>query len=127
MTLIADVLLVSAALGAGFYCFVLARRLRRFTDLEKGMGGAVALLSVQVEDMKTALADAQKTAAESAGRLEDTTRRAEEIARRLELSMASAHGDAPDPGFGPSAGPGGRSVRRRRRGNAPAAAEELTA
>ena len=48
MTLIADILLVAGALGAGLYCHVLAGRLRRFTDLEKGVGGAVAVLSAQI-------------------------------------------------------------------------------
>lgn len=52
MELIADILLVTGALGAGLYCFVLSRRLRRFTDLEKGVGGAVAVLSTRAEELK---------------------------------------------------------------------------
>ena len=55
MDLIADIFLMAGALGAGFYCMVLSSRLRRFTDLEKGMGGAVAVLSVQVDDLQKAL------------------------------------------------------------------------
>ena len=47
--MIADVLLVAGALGAGVYCYVLARRLSRFNDLETGVGGAVAVLSAQVD------------------------------------------------------------------------------
>ena len=47
MNLIADILLVAGALGAGIYCFVLARRLSKFNDLESGVGGAVAVLSAQ--------------------------------------------------------------------------------
>ena len=43
MELIADILLVAGALGAGLYCHVLARRLSRFNDLENGVGGAVAV------------------------------------------------------------------------------------
>ena len=50
MDLIADILLVAGALGAGFYCFILGRRLNRFNDLENGVGGAVAVLSAQVDD-----------------------------------------------------------------------------
>ena len=53
MELIADILLAAGAIGAGVYCFVLARRLNRFNDLEKGVGGAVAVLSAQVDDLKT--------------------------------------------------------------------------
>ena len=41
MDLIADIFLIAGALGAGFYCIVLSRRLSRFTDLENGVGGAV--------------------------------------------------------------------------------------
>jgi len=66
MTLIADLFLVAGALGAGFYCFVLSRRLRNFTDLEKGVGGAVAVLTAVSE-------------------------RAEGAARHLELLVASLH------------------------------------
>lgn len=121
MDLIADMLLLSAALGAGLYCFVLSRRLRRFTDLESGMGGAVAVLSVQVEDMKKALEAAQKTASASAEQLEDVTARAEETARRLEMTLATTH-DLPRSSTG-SSSPGGRSVRRRRRTTADAGDE----
>lgn len=115
MMLIADILLAAGAIGAGFYCLVLSRRLSRFNDLENGMGGAVAMLSVQVDDLKRALEQAKAAAAEASANLEDTTERAEETARRLELAMASSH-DAP---HGRSAQDGRqRQVRRRRRGGA---------
>ncbi len=58
--MIADILLVAGALGAGFYCFILARRLTKFTDLENGVGGAVAVLSAQVDDLGKTLNLAQK-------------------------------------------------------------------
>ena len=92
MDLIADILLAAGALGAGFYCFVLSRRLTRFTDLENGVGGAVAVLSAQVDDLTRTLAEAQKTAGESSESLADLTMRAEETAKRLELHLASMHG-----------------------------------
>lgn len=91
MELIADILLVAGALVAGFYCFVLSRRLSKFTDLEKGVGGAIAVLSVQVDDMTKTLTQAQKTAAGSAAKLESLTERAEAAAQRLELLLASMH------------------------------------
>lgn len=91
MDLIADILLVAGALGAGFYCFVLARRLTRFTDLENGVGGAVAVLSAQVDDLSKTLNTAQSSAGESAKSLNDLTQRAEDVARRLELLVASMH------------------------------------
>lgn len=91
MELIADILLVAGALGAGFYCFVLARRLTRFTDLENGVGGAVAVLSAQVDDLQKTLAAAQAGAGESSRSLKELTDRAEDVARRLELLVASMH------------------------------------
>ena len=91
MELISDILLAAGALGAGFYCFVLSRRLARFTDLESGMGGAVAVLSAQVDDLRKTLALAQKTAGDSTKSLGDATARAEDVARRIELWVASMH------------------------------------
>lgn len=91
MDLIADILLAAGAIGAGLYCFVLGRRLNRFNNLEKGVGGAVAVLSAQVDDLTKALATAQKTAATSTDTLRDLTVRAEQTSRRLELQMASLH------------------------------------
>ena len=91
MELIADILLVAGALGAGIYCFVLARRLRRFNDLETGVGGAVAVLSAQVDDLTTTLEAAQNSAGSSAESLIELTERAEAAAKRLELLVASMH------------------------------------
>ncbi|MEX0338175.1 MAG: hypothetical protein AB3N11_03955 [Arenibacterium sp.] len=91
MELIADVLLVAGAIGAGFYCFILARRLNRFNDLEKGVGGAVAVLSVQVDELTKTLANAQTAADGSHTVLNELTERAESVASRLELMMASMH------------------------------------
>lgn len=96
MDFIADILLGAGAIGAGIYCFVLGRRLNRFNDLEKGVGGAVAVLSAQVDDLNKTLAKAQTTAAESAQTLTELTARAEAMSQRLELQMASLH-DLPEP------------------------------
>lgn len=95
MAFIADIFLVAGALGAGLYCHVLSRRLRRFTDLEKGVGGAVAVLSVQVDDLSKALLNAQATATSSVENLADVNVRAEASARKLELLIASMH-DVPE-------------------------------
>lgn len=96
MMLIADILLAAGALGAGLYCFVLSRRLRRFTDLEKGVGGAVAVLSAQVDDLTKTLASAQDTARSSVVQLDAVSTRAETASQRLELLVASLH-DLPEP------------------------------
>jgi hypothetical protein len=95
MDLIADILLAAGALGAGFYCLVLSRRLKRFNDLEKGVGGAVAVLSSQVEDLNKSFASARQVTEGSSQALEQLTGRAESVAQRLELMMASMH-DLPE-------------------------------
>lgn len=95
MDLIADILLVAGALGAGFYCYILGRRLNRFNDLEKGVGGAVAVLSAQVDDLTKTLTAAQASAAQSAATLTELVNRAEDTSRKLELQMASLH-DLPE-------------------------------
>jgi len=96
MELIADVFLGAGAFGAAVYCFVLQRRLTRFNQLENGMGGAIAVLSAQVDDLTKALTAAQGAAALSTRRLEDLTERADAAAIRLELLVSSLH-DLPDP------------------------------
>ncbi|MBK0325907.1 hypothetical protein I5535_01230 [Rhodobacteraceae bacterium F11138] len=96
MELIADILMVAGALGAGFYCFVLARRLNRFNNLEQGVGGAVAVLSAQVDDLNKTLVAARDAADTSNASLTELTGRAESVAARLELMMASMH-DMPEP------------------------------
>lgn len=95
METLADILLGAGALGAAIYCIVLSRRLRRFNNLETGMGGAVAVLSAQVDDMTKTLNSARDAAQESALMLTDLTARAEKAAGKLELMMASLH-DLPD-------------------------------
>lgn len=96
MNLIADILLVAGVLGASLYCFVLSRRLQKFNDLEQGVGGAVAVLSMQVDDMTKTLKEAQTAAISSTDSLGELTGRAETAARRLELLVASMH-DLPAP------------------------------
>ena len=96
MTLIADILLVAGALGAAFYCFILGRRLRRFNDLETGVGGAVAVLSSQVDDLEKTLETARNSARASSEALLSQVERAEDVRRQLELQMASLHDVIPD-------------------------------
>lgn len=95
MELIANILLAAGAFGAAVYCYVLSRRLTRFTQLESGMGGAVAVLSAQVDDLTRALSRAEGAAGHSTERLGDLTARAEAATTKLELLLASLH-DLPD-------------------------------
>lgn len=91
MTLIADILLGAGAFGAAIYCYVLSGRLKKFTTLETGMGGAIAVLSAQVDDMTRALERARTAATGSADGLTGLTNRAEAAAARLEILVASLH------------------------------------
>ena len=114
MDLIADILLVAGSFGAAVYCYVLAGRLKRFTTLETGMGGAIAVLSAQVDEMTVALEKARGAANGSAESLEALTARGEAVARRLELLVASLH-DLPDPVAQQPAAPVASSVEDERR------------
>jgi hypothetical protein len=96
MEMISDVLLAAGAFGAAIYCYVLALRLKRFSTLESGMGGAIAVLSAQVDDMTRALDRARTSATGSASSLEALNQRAESVAARLEILLAAMH-DLPDP------------------------------
>jgi len=95
MELIADILMAAGAFGAAVYCYVLAARLKKFTTLESGMGGAIAVLSAQVDDMTKALDRARSAASGSASSLEGLNQRAEAVAARLELLLAAMH-DMPE-------------------------------
>jgi hypothetical protein len=114
MELIANVLLAAGAFGAGAYCYVLAGRMRKFSTLENGMGGAIAVLSAQVDEMTRALEKARGAAVGSASSLEALTARGEAVAVRLELLLASMH-DLPEPRAEGAAARDGRLrvVRRR--------------
>jgi len=101
MVLIADILMAAGSFGAAIYCYVLSGRLKKFTTLETGMGGAIAVLSAQVDDMTRALEKARTAANGSADGLQAMTARGEAVAARLELLMAAMH-DLPEPGAAPA-------------------------
>ncbi len=96
MDVIADILLVAGAIGAAAYCLVLSRRLRALTQLENGMGSAIAVLSAQVDDLTKALAAARDASDGAVTTLDDRTKRAEAAAARIDLLLASLH-DLPQP------------------------------
>ncbi len=91
MTFLADILLAAGALGAAFYCWVLSRRLHALTSLEGGIGGAVALLSVQVDELTRALEHTGAAARTQGDSLSATVARAEAASRQLELLIAALH------------------------------------
>lgn len=101
MNIISDILMSAGAFAAAIYCFVLSARLKKFTALESGMGGAIAVLSAQVDDMTKALDRARGAATGSASSPEGMTTRAEAVAARIELLLAAMH-DLPEPGPPPA-------------------------
>jgi outer membrane protein TolC len=118
MHVFADILLFAGAVGAAIYCHVLAGRLRALTTLEAGMGNAIAVLSVQVDEMQAALVSAQATASATEGRLRDLTGRAETAETQLSLMLAALHDLPPAPQDAALEEPAVRRVRvlRRRSG-----------
>ena len=95
MELIANVLMGAGALGAGWFCYVLSKRLSAFGTLAGGVGGAIALPSMRVEGLTKMLDAARKAASDSSLALQAQTERAEESAGRLELLLAALH-DLPE-------------------------------
>ena len=89
MALIADGLLLIAALSAAFYCRVLALRLRRLGDTDRGLGGVISTLNTQVEEMKSALGAVAAQSDKRTDDLSDLCLRADLAARRLDLLLAA--------------------------------------
>lgn len=86
-----DILIIFASLGAMAYCMVLSRRLSRLTSFDKGLGGAIAVMSSQVDEMKAALKEA-KSGSDGAGtQLNDLVHQAREISAELEMMIAACH------------------------------------
>lgn len=96
MSFVADIFLIAGALAAGFYCLVLSRRLTALKDAEGGIGQAVVSLSTQVDEMVKTVNTARVSATSSSESLSALTERAESVAQRLELLVASMH-DLPEP------------------------------
>lgn len=99
MEAIINLLMGAGALGAGLFCYILSRRLADLNRLDGGMGGAIAVLSTQVDDMNQALRSAQILAGSSGAALTALTERSEQAAKRLELLLATLH-DLPAPSDG---------------------------
>lgn len=101
MELISEMLLIAGAFSAALYCYILSRRLARIQTLEGGLGGAIAVLSAQVDDMTRALDRARAAAEVQSESLEALVGRGEAAAARLEMLIAALH-DLPDPASAPS-------------------------
>lgn len=124
MEIVADLLMTAGTLGAAFYCVVLSRKLSRFNALEDGMGGAVAVLSVQVDELTKALEMAQATSMNSSSSLEELIDRAKAAEKQLELTLAAID-DIQEQTHLPPANARERAVRRTRRNGSAARVEEF--
>lgn len=87
----ADILVILASLGAMAYCMVLSRRLSRLSSFDKGLGGAIAVMSSQVDEMKSALREAKSGSAGAESQLNDLVHQAREISSELEMMIAACH------------------------------------
>jgi len=96
MDLIADILLGGGALLTACYCLVLSRKLGKLRGLDQDLGGAIAVLSQQVDEMNQALVSARQSTETSTDALDTKTKAATETADRLELLLTALH-DLPDP------------------------------
>lgn len=91
MTLLADGLLIIATMSLAIYCIVISRRLKALGRLDRGMGAAIAGLSHQVDEMKSAVGSAQHQSRHTVDEMTRQTARAEQAAGRLELLLATLH------------------------------------
>lgn len=91
LSTIADILMIAASTGAAIYCLILSRRLSRLTSFDKGIGGAIAVLSAQVDEMKAALTETRVSNDGASHQLQDLVRQARDISGELELMIAACH------------------------------------
>lgn len=87
----ADILVILASLGAMSYCIVLSRRLSRLTSFDTGLGGAIAVMSSQVDEMKAALREAKAGSDGAGNQLTELVQQAREISSELEMMIAACH------------------------------------
>lgn len=95
MEFIADLLLIAAALGAAFYCFILSRRLSTLNSAEGGIGTAIATLSEQVERLEKTLDASRHSAEDVEQRLLATVQQAETLERDLAATLKSVPSPRP--------------------------------
>ncbi|MGB3553134.1 MAG: hypothetical protein WBA25_00675 [Jannaschia sp.] len=86
--LFSDILLLAATIGMALYCRLLSRRLRAFNDLDTGMGGSVAALSLQVDQLRGSIEAAHSEAGDRAAQLREGTAAADDRIGRLEMLLA---------------------------------------
>lgn len=91
-----DIILGLSTALVAIYCIIISKKMNEFFRLENGMGNAIAVFSVQVDELKAALEKANTAAKESSYNLQDLVERAQSTEKKLELMMASLQ-DMPAP------------------------------
>lgn len=71
------------------YCIILSKKMSAFFKLENDMGNAIAVFSVQVDELKAALESANLSAHESSSKLRSLMERAQSTEKNLEIMIAS--------------------------------------
>lgn len=90
MALIADLLLIAAALGAAFYCFILSRRLSALNSAEGGIGKAIETLSEQVTRLEQTLEVSRERAEAAEDGLQAALDRAENLQTVISQTLSPA-------------------------------------
>lgn len=89
MTLIMDGLIIAAAVFAGTYCLVLARRLRALRDLDSGLGAAITGMTRALEDARRVLEEAKAASHQGHHELQSLLARAETASAQLRILLAA--------------------------------------
>lgn len=87
--LISDILLLAATCGMALWCRILTRRLKAFNDLDTGLGGTIAALTLQVDDLQKSIATATEHASDRGAALDDVNARADDRIGRMEMLLSS--------------------------------------
>ncbi|MEO1549435.1 MAG: hypothetical protein AAFR93_03265 [Pseudomonadota bacterium] len=90
MELMADGLLMVAAGVAALYCWILSRRLQALKDTKQGLGGAIAGLSHQVEEIQRTLDQSKAHATAEAERLARLVEQAQAVATQVDAGLTRA-------------------------------------
>lgn len=71
-----QVALVLSSVGLAAFCMILARRLRRLNDLETGLGGAIAVMTAEIDRLEKAIRSARDEAQKAGKALSQQVERA---------------------------------------------------
>lgn len=87
--LISDALLLAGTCGMAVWCRILTKRLKEFDDLDTGLGGTIAALSAQAEELKASIRAASEQTSDRGAALEEANARADDRIGRMEMLLAS--------------------------------------